>query len=171
MKVIFLDFDGVLNSSNYSASLFKAGKPTQDENGNELFDPETIKRLNRIVDQTEAMIVISSSWRYLGLSVLRDMCKARGLHGQIIGQTSMHAVNAFILEHGLEWLDKGAIPCSPRAVEIEAWLHEHDNIDNYVILDDMPMSAAIQPHLVQINPIHGLSDTQATKAIEILNTK
>ena len=61
MKVIFLDFDGVLNSSGYSASLFEAGKPTKDEYGQELFDPETVNLLNRIVDETEAKIVISSS--------------------------------------------------------------------------------------------------------------
>ena len=39
MKGIFLDFDGVLNSSGYSATLFEAGKPTKDEYGQELFDP------------------------------------------------------------------------------------------------------------------------------------
>lgn len=171
MKVIFLDFDGVLNSSGYSATLFEAGKPTKDDNGQELFDPDTTKRLNRIIDQTDAKIVISSSWRYLGIAALRDMWQERGLRGHIIGMTSMHAVDEYILEQGLSWLDKGAIAASPRAVEIEFWLHEHDCIDHYVILDDMPMSAALQPHFVQINPIVGLSDAQAAKAIEILNTK
>ena len=171
MKVIFLDFDGVLNSSDYSATLFEAGKPTQDENGHELFDPETVKRLNRIVDETEAKVVISSSWRYLGMTALQDIWHERGLHGQIIGITSLYAVDEFIIEHGLEWLTNGAEVGSPRAVEIETWLHEHDSINNFVILDDLPMSAALQPHFVQINPIFGLLDAQATKAIEILNTK
>ena len=168
MKIIFLDFDGVLNSSSYSASLSDAGKPTKDENGHELFDPETAKRLNRIVDETEAKVVISSSWRYLGLTALKEMWRKRGLHGQLIGMTSMHAVDEYIMEHGLNWLEKGTITGSPRAVEIEAWLHEHDHIDNYVILDDMPMSSALETHFVQINPILGLSDAQAAKAIEIL---
>ena len=70
-----------------------------------------------------------------------------------------------------DWLDKGAIASSPRAMEIEAWLHEHDNVDNFVILDDMPMSASLQPHFVQINPTLGLLRAQAEKAVEILNTK
>ena len=171
MKVIFLDFDGVLNSSGYSATLFEAGRPTKDEYGQELFDPETVNLLNRIVDETEAKIVISSSWRYLGITALRDMWQERGLHGQIIGMTSMHAVDEYIMEHGLDWLDKGAIASSPRAMEIEAWLHEHDNVDSFVILDDMPMSASLQPHFVQINPILGLLRAQAEKAVEILNAK
>ena len=83
----------------------------------------------------------------------------------------MHAVDEYIMEHGLDWLDKGNIASSPRAVEIEAWLHEHDNVDNFVILDDMPMSAALHPHFVQINPILGLLRAQAEKAVEILSTK
>ena len=170
MKIIFLDIDGVLNSSIYAAGLLDAGKPTKDANGHELFAPDTIAWFNSIVDETKAKIVISSSWRYLGLIPLRNMWIERGLHGEIIGMTSMHAVDEYILEHGLDWLKNGSLSGSPRAVEIEAWLHEHDNIDNFVILDDMPMSAALQPHFVHINPIHGLSDTQATKAIEILNT-
>ena len=171
MKVIFLDFDGVLNSSCYAARLIKAGKPTQDENGHELFDPAAIKRFNRIVDQTEAKVVISSSWRYLGLTTMKEIWQERGLHGQIIGMTSLYAVDELIIEHGLEWLTNGAEVGSPRAVEIEVWLQEHNNLDQYVILDDLPMSAALLPHFVQINPIYGLSDPQATKAIEILNRK
>ena len=179
MKVIFLDFDGVLNSSNYSATLFEAGRPTKDEYGQELFDPETVNLLNRIVDgqvfitccEDSRIAVISSSWRYLGITALRDMWQERGLHGHIIGMTSMHAVDEYIMEHGLDWLDKGAIASSPRAMEIEAWLHEHDNVDSFVILDDMPMSASLQPHFVQINPILGLLRAQAEKAVEILNTK
>lgn len=171
MKVIFLDFDGVLNSSCYAARLIKAGKPTQDEKGRELFDPAVIKRFNRIVDQTEAKVVISSSWRYLGMKTMKDIWQERGLHGQIIGMTSLYAVDEFIIEHGLEWLTNGIEVGSPRAVEIETWLQEHDCINNYVILDDMPMSAALQPHFVQINPILGLLRAQAEKAVEILSTK
>lgn len=169
MKVIFLDFDGVLNSSYYAASLFEAGKPTKDEGGQELFDPATIARFNRIVDETGAKIVISSSWRYLGLTALREMWRERGLHGQIIGMTSMHTVDEYIMEHGLGWLDDSAIATSPRAFEIELWLQEHNNIYQYVILDDLPMPQDVIAHAIQVNPIVGLSDEQAAKAIEILN--
>ena len=171
MKVIFLDFDGVLNSSRYAARLIKAGKQTQDENGHELFDPDTIKRFNRIVDQTGAKVVVSSSWRYLGLTTMIEIWQDRGLHGQIIDMTSLYVVDEYIMEHGLEWLTNEAKVGSPRAVEIEAWLQEHDNIDRYVILDDLPMSADLQSHFVQTNPIFGLSNAQAAKAIKILNAK
>lgn len=169
MKVIFLDFDGVLNNSEYQARLYGKGLPTTDKDGHELFDPNSVERLNRIVDQTKAKIVVSSSWRYLGLAALQELWKERGLNGQIIGMTSMHAVDEYIMEHGLDWLDGGVIANSPRAVEIEKWLQEHDYIDHYVILDDLPMSTALQPHFIQVNPKYGLSDLQVKQAIEILN--
>lgn len=46
MKVIFLDFDGVITSKNgYS------------------LDPEKMELVKRICDETGAYIVVSSSWR------------------------------------------------------------------------------------------------------------
>jgi histidinol phosphatase-like enzyme len=65
MNVIFLDFDGVLNHQLWY-------KRRMDEVDTESivskypfyeFDPESIKRLNRIVKETNSKIVVSSSWR------------------------------------------------------------------------------------------------------------
>ena len=58
MKVIFLDVDGVLNS-NYSHSI------STNEKGwmwDEISDFH-LEKLKRIVDETDAKIVLSSSWR------------------------------------------------------------------------------------------------------------
>ncbi|MDE6338813.1 MAG: hypothetical protein K2K97_03370 [Muribaculaceae bacterium] len=62
--VIFLDFDGVLNTEQYQARLAVEGKPTKDAWG-PLFDPRAVGNLKKIIDATDAEIVISSSWRYL----------------------------------------------------------------------------------------------------------
>ena len=51
-KIIFLDIDGVLNSETYDKNR-TAGA----------IDPECAKRLNRIIKETNADIVISSSWK------------------------------------------------------------------------------------------------------------
>lgn len=172
-KIIFLDFDGVLNNSEYHTRLSKSGNPTSDKYG-ELFDPSAIERLNRIVDATGAQIVVSSSWRYLGLRQLKEMWKARGLHGEIIDMTSLHAVDDIIMEKGLDWLENSAcgddMP-TPRSMEITHWLQNKGCISpiKYVILDDMPMPTQLQPHFVQVNPAYGLLEQQAERAIEILN--
>ena len=39
MKIIFLDFDGVMDAEYYSHILYEAGKPIADEHGL-LFDPK-----------------------------------------------------------------------------------------------------------------------------------
>jgi len=173
-KIIFLDFDGVLTNNEYSARLYEEGKPNSDKYG-ELFDPKAVDLLNRIIDETQANVVVSSSWRYLGLEKLQELWQERGLHGQVIDMTSLHAVDEFILENGLEWLENGVEGnemSSPRSMEIEHWLRYRKNtIGNYVILDDLPMPSMLQPHFVQVNPVYGLLAPQTEQAINILNLK
>lgn len=172
-KIIFLDFDGVLTNNEYAARLYEEGKPTSDQYG-ELFDPKAVEHLNQIIDETDAKIVVSSSWRYIGLAKLQELWQERGLHGQVIDITSLHAVDEFILENGLEWLENGYEGnelSSPRSMEIEHWLRfRKGQIANYVILDDLPMPSTFQPHFVQVNPVYGLLAPQVTQTIEILNT-
>ena len=173
-KIIFIDFDGVLTNNEYSARLYEEGKATSDNYG-ELFDPKAVAHLNRIIDETNAKVVVSSSWRYLGLAKLQELWQERGLHGQVIDMTSLHAVDEFILENGLEWLENGVEGnemSSPRSMEIELWLrYRKNNIANYVILDDLPMPSTLQQHFVQVNPVYGLLNLQAEQAITILNSK
>ena len=61
MRIVFLDFDGVLNSHAY----FNARTEKFEDVGEagEL-DPTAVERLNRIIDATGALVVVSSSWRY-----------------------------------------------------------------------------------------------------------
>jgi len=58
MKIIFLDIDGVLN-------VIPQGR---DKYGM-IFHPEFVENLKYIIEQTNAKIVISSSWRIDGIGV------------------------------------------------------------------------------------------------------
>jgi hypothetical protein len=169
-KLVFLDFDGVLNSSEFAAHLYRNNESAQDDKGLDLFDPQTIDCMNRIVDATGAKIVVTSSWRYLGLAKLQELWKERGLHGEIIGMTSLHVVDELILEKGLEWLEE-EMNGSPRSEEIAHWLKSYNINANYVILDDLPMPKDFQPHAVQVNPKVGLTEIKVKQAIQILNSK
>ena len=83
MKIIFLDFDGVMDTSYYDHILSKEGKPGNDEYG-AIFDPYCIRNLKRIIEETEADIVVSSSWKYMmGYQDFLNMWKDRGLPGFI----------------------------------------------------------------------------------------
>lgn len=61
-KIIFLDFDGVLNTEYTQNLLMYHGKSWEDKYG-AFFDPETVAKLKRIVEETNADIVIESSWK------------------------------------------------------------------------------------------------------------
>lgn len=148
--VIFLDFDGVLNTERHQARLAVEGKPNKDAWG-PLFDPSAVENLRLIIDNTDAAIVISSSWRYAHrLGSLRMMWE---VPGEIIG----------------------TIPCGAtyisRGEDIECWLDKYGRPD-YVIIDDLDdFSPAQHDRYIETNPIVGITDADAQKAIEILNSK
>ena len=61
-KLIFLDFDGVLNHRRYNLYHNIHHLPEKDEFG-VLFDPDCVAALKHIIDETGAEIVVSSSWK------------------------------------------------------------------------------------------------------------
>ena len=64
MKIVFLDFDGVMDTAYYGHVLAKEGKLGSDEYG-VVFDPNCVRNLKYIVERTGADIVITSSWKDL----------------------------------------------------------------------------------------------------------
>lgn len=62
MKVIFLDFDGVMDTAYYDNYLNYMGLQEHDKYG-VVFDPDCIANLKRIIDATGADIVVSSTWK------------------------------------------------------------------------------------------------------------
>lgn len=143
-KIIFLDIDGVLNSETYDKNR-TAGA----------IDPECAKRLNRIIKETNAGIVISSSWK-LSPSLVYAEFKDAGIKGNIIGMTPN-----FIFDSWRKDKSRGA--------EIELWLSENP-CDNYIILDDGELFKEYQKQqLIQTDYRIGLTDRDVDYAIELLN--
>lgn len=163
MKIVFLDIDGVLNV--YSQGRDKYG---------DLFHQHFMDNLKRIIDETGAKIVISSSWRHDGFQVMQDMWKHRGLAGEVIDITPdcQFVVDDMGMRQYYDEVSRGD--------EIQAWLDSHDNIDTYVIIDDdsdmLPsqlnnfVKTAYNPHHIDCVDIgYGLTSICTDKAIEILN--
>ena len=119
MKVIFLDFDGVMDTAYYDHVLAKEEKPGNDEYGI-IFDPNSIQNLKHIIDMTGADIVVTSSWKYfMSYKDFLDMWEARKLPGFITDVTPNI--------HGSRF----------RGDEIDAWLKDCRSECQYVILDDL----------------------------------
>ena len=150
-KIIFLDFDGVLNTEHYQGLLQYQGKTWQDEYG-AFFDPKAVKQLKRIIDATDADIVVESSWKYLGLDAMKELWEVRNLPGTIIDITP-----------SLLGKNKG--------IEIASWLSKYAKQDlRYVIIDDEFVILDSQlPHFILTNPYEGITEEQANRAISMLN--
>lgn len=144
-KYIFLDVDGVLNCDST-----KALSP----NGYVGISDKLVKRLKKILDSTNAKIVLSSDWR---LSNDDDY--------KYLAQKLKYKANAEIYSKtpDVSWLRRG--------YEIRKWLFER-NVDNYVILDDIKFydfNGSLAEHFVLTDPAVGLTDANVEAAIKILN--
>lgn len=140
--IIFLDIDGVLNSSEFVQAI--GDKWTMDE-----VDPKAVERLNKIVEATGAEAVISSTWRRIhSLGFIKRVISNAGGKVSVIDDTPKLG--------GL------------RGGEIQKWLDENPGHDKFVILDDNSDMEPLSNFLVQTTWDWGLQDEHVERAIEIL---
>ena len=156
MKIIFLDFDGVMDTAYYDHILSKKALPGNDSFGT-VFDPYCIQNLKHIIDETGADIVVSSSWKYLmTYKDFLDMWEYRGLPGFVTDVTPTPSKR------------------NNRGDEIDAWLEECKTECQYVIIDDLEANNFNEhqiPRLLIVNPFFGLDEETAERAIQILNAE
>lgn len=153
VNVIFLDFDGVLNSVRSAvANLNKKKSWTSytDREWSEL-DPVAIGLVNRLCREASARVVISSTWR-MNMSVNtfnKEFAKLGCEHIDVVGMTQ--------------------ILRGPRGNEIEQFLQDNPWINNYVILDDSSdMLDKQMKHFVHISLQNGMLLEHYREALRIL---
>lgn len=163
-KVIFLDIDGVLNTKWWYTQM---DRNTPKDKYGYAFNPNAVANLKKILDETGADIVISSSWKSFGFSELEEMWQDRGLPGKLIGITPNSVSDEMLLNADLDHMELFSI----RGMEIKKWLTKHGKrVSHYVIIDDMDnMLPEQQPHFVHTDPEIGISKENAAQAITILN--
>ena len=140
-KIIFLDFDGVIITPRTEFLHF---------------DPICMEHLKHIIDETNAFIVISSTWK-IGTPFieLKAMFEPFGMFQRVLG-TTPNIDGDFV-----------------RGREIDTWLNsihaKRFDIKNFIILDD---DSDMEPHmnrLIQTNTQEGLTEDIAKNCIELLN--
>jgi hypothetical protein len=140
VKIIFLDFDDVLNTAKTLAR-------------GELFETAKVGILNDILDRTDAKIVVTSNWRLaVTLDELETMLVEAGGHaaGRVAGATPW-----------IEDLSRGA--------EINAWLEKAPvRVSEFVILDNRTDMETYSPRLVRTDPRFGLVPGQVADVIGLL---
>ena len=163
-KVIFLDFDGVLNTALWHS---QANRDKLKDKYGYKFDPNAVANLKKILDKTGADIVISSSWKCIGLAELHKMWKERCLPGKVIGVTPNSLSDEILLSANLDDFHKTNI----RGSEIKEWLMLYGkDVSHYAILDDVyDILPEQESHFVWTNPVVGITEGNAMQAIMILN--
>ena len=155
IKVIFLDFDGVLNNDGFLDFCVENGVAPDDR-----IDGKAVKRLNQIVADTGAKIVVSSALRIPfvmsnDLDALIDLMRGHGVKGDIIGMTP-------------DLWNMKRDRC--RGDEIQQWMDDSPFIiDKFVILDDNSDMGHLRFWLIQTDFKHGLQMSHVLDAIDVLN--
>ena len=151
MKILFLDIDGVLNSTMFYNERIRMEEYESLSFPCDNFDYRAISLLNYILDKTQAKLVISSDWRFD--EDLESCLKYHGLKHNIYGKT----------------------PCDKhyrRGYEIQKYLLSIGNkVDKFCIIDDiddwfLPFQMKC---FVKTTFNEGLTKELAEKAINILN--
>lgn len=182
-KIIFLDIDGVLNCQEAYA---KGECKRLDDYGQAFYTPSK-DLLNKLIEETGAKIVISSTWRMSGEQVMKDMWRDRKMSGEIIGITP-HLKSTYPIH-----TDSNIKYTIPRGCEIDFYLKEvlrfrHINwdkdwqeknikecgIDNYIIIDDdSDMLYHQRNHFIHVLPsprnMEGFNDYYYKQAYDTLS--
>lgn len=155
IKLIFLDIDGVFNHEMFYLNRGNNNRPYPLSE----FDEECVKRYNRIIKETNAKTVISSSWRFD--ANLKNILREVGFCDE--------SLDFDITEH------LGTI----RGLEIKKYIdtylvnHPVTEIENYCIIDDdVDMLYTQKDNFVVCDAYNGgLTEEKANEAIKILNRK
>ena len=162
MKYLFLDIDGVLNTGRHSNYLVDNGLSETDADGY-LFDPKAVENLEYIIEETDAKIIITSTWRLDG--DMQALWRNRDLAGEVIGVTPKFDRRVF---RSTKFI---SIEFAIRGMEVEEWINNNATIPyKYAILDDEDDYLPSQSdYLVLTDPMTGITKEVADKVINLLD--
>ena len=153
MRVVFLDFDGVLNDG--------VGPDRAPR-----FQEQYLARLQRILSVGRAVVVVISGWRRaLSLVELAGHLRRAGLR--------INVVDAVGWKPGADGTDG-------RRDQTRRWLLSHTGVTSWVVLDDSraewrePPRSVWEPSVPAwaanrlVQPINGLSEADVARALAVL---
>ncbi len=148
-RVVFLDIDAVLKRDQAVALRDSPGA----------FDPAAVARLNRMVFQSRAKIVVTSSWRALYTpDRLQALLTGHGFIGEVIGVTPTFLARSPSAARG-----------HARSSEISAWMTDHPvRGRDIVILDSHDDLLLLAHRLVRVCGDEGLQDEHVERALTLL---
>ena len=143
MKVIFLDFDGVINNYKYFNGI----------------DEKCVKILKIIQKETNSSIVAITSLKYS--FQIDDNIE--------IKNTNYYKIVEQLRKQNIEISDITPLVNHNKKLEILAYLKQHNEIEQFVILDDYYICDELKEHQVLIDLYNGLQEEHIKPTINILN--
>ena len=133
MNVIFLDIDGVLNSELYYKSnrYIKPDKEyAKTKNAFVIykseFDPLAIEFLNKLIEETDSNVVITSTWRNKGLENLQKLFESVGFKYKLFDMTPYGCKDCLRGNEIIQWIKNNK----------KLLAQDYYDFNSYVILDD-----------------------------------
>ena len=157
MNVVFLDYDGVVNTPRWVTETDENGVTKRHVKYNwpsdeKVNDEDAVQWVCEFCEKFDYKIVISSTWRRYKNYV--SCLKNAGLRDdiEVIGRTNVYGDG-------------------DRNREISDYLSDHTEIENYLIFDDEDFFYGddLHDHLILCDPSHGFKCTEFEKAIDMHN--
>lgn len=166
MKIIALDFDGVLNShqsavfwhhkrdqSKWETEMYESWTGTLKEYIAQEFCPIAMSNVETLIRKVpDVKIVVSSTWR-IGETVesLKKILHPSKLMADAVIDVTPR------LGHGVA-----------RGLEIQKWLDGHPEVTDFVIIDDDSDMLHLTPNLVLTDSQHGFQYKDMLAAVRLL---
>jgi hypothetical protein len=165
--LIFLDVDGVLNAHEEDPEAL-CGQIHRDK----------VERLNRVLRETGARIVLSSAWRYIihrGEANLAGMEWLFRSHGLIAGRLAGYTRKDTMERQVYNGEPRDWPVCNERGAQITEWLaingESFGGPPRHVVLDDLDLGISEAGHpFVHTDGTVGLTEADADRAIALLTT-
>lgn len=146
MKVIFLDFDGVINNWEHFEGV----------------DFNNVKYLIEIINATGAKVVATSSKKHTF-----QIDSSINIMDTIYYRQYVKVLN----NYGIEIFDVTPYACESRELEIIKYLEMHPEIEEFLILDDDYVIKSLLEHQVFLDLYNGITSLHLKPSIDILNGK
>lgn len=161
-RIIFLDIDGVLNTNFWNDS------HQREISDGALVDVEKVKLLSMLVKRTKAKIILHSGWKYWFDQDFKPLCPEAENLMMLLKKEEL-LIGDITPDHSTEEIRTNKKFSLVKASEILAWLAEHGNVDNWIVIDDLDLhSKAIEMHQVKTDPNTGLTLDDVYKAEKML---
>jgi hypothetical protein len=151
--LILLDIDGVMIPAN------SWRKPEFMDDGFPVFDPRSVKALQRILLETQASVLLTTSHKgKYNVAQWKSLLKSRGIDLKRVQRLTTSSLTTSRKDEILEWYKKKHVPTEEFVI-----------IDDDKMLNGLPEN--LRRNLVLTSSSIGLTDDLADEAISILQKR